>query len=518
MFDPLALQSKPVEAGVRSYGMMRGLRLQDERQQMAREDRQQARQDHAEDRAVAAEERGMRRKIGDVQLQSAQLQLGREQRQVGREADRERLALYRDAFRQSLTGGGGKVPLLEPGDADLFKRHGFAVGDDGVELTGDEPQRARQLAELSPVWGGLSPEETKATAAGFSDLQTILGKMRDPETAKALGLTPGGKAAITREQAPELFDALDRSIGRQVTRGDGADKRLAGVVVDGERGAVMFDVEATGADGKRYRAPITVARSSRDDDRVKVLPLAGLLGYVDANAKLGQVLAGLGDAQAQTDVATDKARGSAAAELAQLRTQAQGMGGRVAKIKIDAALAKSNPVEALAAYKSGLSMALKLDERDATAGGSSGGLPAEARLIEYYKKFHGMSNEEARKEAKRAKDNPNLWAAKHYQALLKADQDRVAMEGGDPTPVEQIRQQALEEAKFFFGDDGGQEKARGMAPRQAPATAQMAAHAPVTQGVKTESGSPYAGWTRQTARDGQVWLVSPDKSQMVPAE
>lgn len=96
---------------------------------------------------------------------------------------------------------------------------------------------------------------------------------------------------------------------------------------------------------------------------------------------------------------------------------------------------------------------VKVAEREATtkAAGGGGELPAEAKLINYYMQVHGMTAAQARGEAKRAKDNPNKWTADHFANLLKLENERFLQEGEQRRTADQLRKQALDDAKFFFG-------------------------------------------------------------------
>jgi hypothetical protein len=86
------------------------------------------------------------------------------------------------------------------------------------------------------------------------------------------------------------------------------------------------------------------------------------------------------------------------------------------------------------------------------SGGAGGGLPAEAKLIDYYITQHGMSKDAAREEAKRAKDSPRKWAGDHYKALIKLESERLLEEGEVRRSPAELQQQALEDARYFFGE------------------------------------------------------------------
>jgi hypothetical protein len=87
----------------------------------------------------------------------------------------------------------------------------------------------------------------------------------------------------------------------------------------------------------------------------------------------------------------------------------------------------------------------------ATAEGKASDLPAEARFIDYLMTKHGLAPEKAREEAKRAKENPRVWAANHYANLLTAENERLLLDGESRRSPEELKKQAEEEAKFFFG-------------------------------------------------------------------
>lgn len=86
-------------------------------------------------------------------------------------------------------------------------------------------------------------------------------------------------------------------------------------------------------------------------------------------------------------------------------------------------------------------------------GGAGGELPAEAKLIDYYIAKHNMTPEAARKEAKRAKDNPRKWAGDHYNALVKLEAERLLEDGETRRTPAELQAQALADAEFFFGGD-----------------------------------------------------------------
>lgn len=133
--------------------------------------------------------------------------------------------------------------------------------------------------------------------------------------------------------------------------------------------------------------------------------------------------------------------------------------------------------------------------------GSGGELPAEAKLIDYYIARHNMSPEAARKEAKRAKDNPRKWAGDHYNALVKLEAEKYLGEGETRRTAAELQAQALADAEFFFG---GEETpttpaASGMAfapslasrpPYQGPVRAGMSPRNPTIEEAQVVSETP----------------------------
>jgi hypothetical protein len=121
-----------------------------------------------------------------------------------------------------------------------------------------------------------------------------------------------------------------------------------------------------------------------------------------------------------------------------------------------------------------------------------------------------MSKESARAEAKRAKDDPRKWAADHYTDLLKADIESATMKRTPPTDPEILKEKALTDAAYFFGESGNKEPAPA-----APALSGMA-FAPSLQTRPAYQGPVRSGMRgNPNIEEAQVVSETPRKTTTV---
>lgn len=266
--------------------------------------------------------------------------------------------------------------------------------------------------------------------------------------------------------------------------------------------AGMDDAEAQRVLDKYHAFTDQVSERKREIDKVgQMMAEPSMAALVQENPALKAALVGVKSGavdakgftalvvkQAADNFAQKKDEASAQAALRALAQASRSLGGRPAKMTeallTDIQAGKyASAKAALEANQEILKYAVDLDKEDRKAasdlrvaeakarGEGRTKLPAEAQLIEYYID-KGMPFERAKEEAKRAKDNPRKWAADHYNALVKAEAERLMDEGEARRTPAELRKLADEDAEYFFGresDPGG----GGM---RAPGPPLLAAH------------------------------------------
>jgi len=329
------------------------------------------------------------------------------------------------------------------------------------------------------------------------------------ELGEGAGDLIGKKTMIDASNHPELFQQFINTFPA-ISQSKGFKDGVARPVefyIDGTNAQTIQEVkiftvlEGKDKDGKIYRAPMSRRRSSDSDDEVEGAPLGEIYARADfaeqASKALLASIAGMDDAEAQKVI--DKHRAAAATDLvkqkeikqaeellqdpaiaAKIQADPSGSlavalkaakGGQLSVKAFLELLMKETKTETPKTVEIGAGNGMKTQavlNADGTttpigkpyaqfdpqrnSGGAGGGLPAEAKLIDYYITQHGMSKDAAREEAKRAKDSPRKWAGDHYKALIKLESERLLEEGEVRRSPAELQQQALEDARYFFGE------------------------------------------------------------------
>jgi len=91
--------------------------------------------------------------------------------------------------------------------------------------------------------------------------------------------------------APEALDAVNRVFGPDIQKGGGGKKRIVQVMPGQTEGTVVFELEVTGDDGKKYTAPMTKNRGTANDadDEVLEVPIEKLVDRVSGYKLLSGV-------------------------------------------------------------------------------------------------------------------------------------------------------------------------------------------------------------------------------------
>ncbi|KAA6179144.1 hypothetical protein F3K50_03295 [Pseudomonas marginalis] len=91
--------------------------------------------------------------------------------------------------------------------------------------------------------------------------------------------------------APEALDAVNRVFGPEIQKGGGGQKRIVQVMPGQTKGTVVFELEVTGEDGKKYNAPMTKNRGTANDadDDVLEIPIEKLVDRVSGYKLLSGV-------------------------------------------------------------------------------------------------------------------------------------------------------------------------------------------------------------------------------------
>lgn len=91
--------------------------------------------------------------------------------------------------------------------------------------------------------------------------------------------------------APEAIDAVNRVFGPEIQKGGGGQKRIVQVMPGRTDGTVVFELEVTGEDGKKYHAPMTKNRgtASDADDEILEVPIEKLVDRVSGYKLLSGV-------------------------------------------------------------------------------------------------------------------------------------------------------------------------------------------------------------------------------------
>lgn len=82
--------------------------------------------------------------------------------------------------------------------------------------------------------------------------------------------------------SPEALAAVNRVFGPEIQKGSGGQKRVVQVVPGRTPGTVVFELEVTGEDGKKYNAPMTKNRGTANDadDDILEVPIEKLADRV----------------------------------------------------------------------------------------------------------------------------------------------------------------------------------------------------------------------------------------------
>lgn len=367
-------------------------------------------------------------------------------------------------------------------DADVEKARGEA---DQILLDFTRQMEAEGKTELAPgdvgnLLGRLEPVSgaLRAKLKNLYDPSKVEEKLG--ATERLLGqlstghLDHDGAVADANIAFGDELDARGSRYGAK-------QLRISQIVPSPQGDGVMFNAEVTKEDGTTYRSPLTEngGTAEQGDNVVKnfrmeqiapylvgqLVTLRGAKAYLTSRGKIKPVKLEKGGSPETGEYVYNPETGEMVRQLSKPKEKTR----KVVVVGSDAG-GRELVYEDTGERVRTLHSPIKASSGDGSGGGK---LPAEAQLVEYYIDYHGMSREEAREEAKRAKDNPRQWKADHYTKLLEIENEKLPDEPR-LTP-EELRQQADADAEHFFGAKPKADKGGGV-PQRGPAL--LSSHGP----------------------------------------
>jgi hypothetical protein len=153
----------------------------------------------------------------------------------------------------------------------------------------DEDEEMAYLAASNHAlnWKDLSTDQLDGVHKSIRSLRDGLTKI-GPALQQAIQSGKGG--TISREQAPELFDAFDAVYGDQINKGTdrtgkpAQEKKIDKIFIDPKDQTLVAQLRVKDADGKEYYAPMTADRGNDPNAAVLKLPIP--LFIADMQAKI----------------------------------------------------------------------------------------------------------------------------------------------------------------------------------------------------------------------------------------
>ncbi len=404
--------------------------------------------------------------------------------------ERERFAMQQEEAKQAQVDRDRRRAQEDKAlddEAYLNKWNGFR---------GDMISIARQYANdpagrkqaLAQRYNALSPEDQDYLSRDILHSPLTATPERRAKSQELFNVVGGFKGADLNAAIAHANDVYAEELNQGVDdKGAPAKSKRISRVIPSQDGGIYVELEVTRQDGSRYYAPLTDGRDANADAKVRRIGGRDFAESVLARAALADMgdlldpaLAGRGDAEAVKRLSRETGYDLMEVKLGDRVVLVDKKSGR----KVDEYAVGESP-DSKAKAKNGSSV-------------GGGDLPAEAKLIEYYV-AKGMSFEAAQRAAKRSKENPNTFAAELYKDLLKADSDRVALEGGEPRSRQELMDEARRAADYFFGNNGGGREAESpagmaMAVSHVPGDYSSATGDPATgkKGVVKDGSKTYA--------------------------
>lgn len=265
-------------------------------------------------------------------LQQAQLAQQAEDRQYGREIQQQEMGLRKDdlAYRRetdqrNYADTQAQREYLHQRDADNAARQDRQFqATYGLQVAGQRQAAARmqredqrfdlQQQQLTRQIGRQDKAEmqqqdaltaksayAKIAAGGDLDDNDLEVFKRNPWMDPRHVLSPAMQGDVAtagkvftgelNSNAPEALDAVNRVFGPDIQKGGGGKKRIVQVMPGQTDGTVVFELEVTGDDGKKYTAPMTKNRGTANDadDEVLEVPIEKLVDRVSGYKLLSGV-------------------------------------------------------------------------------------------------------------------------------------------------------------------------------------------------------------------------------------